>query len=242
VELDRARSRDGQLLPPFVRWDQFVSEYFDWDAGEHVITIGPTGSGKTVLNFELLKYSPIPWVVVFGVKRRDPELYGPFQRRGYQLVHTFNAKPEKQTKFLYVPTTRKQGREARQELAEHFRRAMYDILDHGAWVVYIDDVIVLSRQYNLRIELEDLWQLGRSEEISVVASAQEPVNIPVVAYGSSTWLFVFRNPDMRRVGRIGELTGFNRELAFETILRLPKYEVLAVNKDSGEMVRTKVIR
>jgi hypothetical protein len=226
-----------------VRWDVFTSEWFKWREGEHVVTLGPTGSGKTVLNRELLKLAPIPWIVVFGVKRRDRELYGPFERQGYQRVRSFDpARMDPQgEKVLFVPMTNLEGKEGREYKARAFRNALHAILRTGSVVVYFDDVIYVSRQLGLRTELDDIWALGRSEGISVVASSQEPVNIPPIAYGSSSHLFIFKNPDMYRTRRIGELTGFNRELAFETVLRLPPHEFLYVHKDSGAMVRSKVI-
>jgi hypothetical protein len=41
---------------------------------------------------------------------------------------------------------------------------------------------------------------------------------------------------------MSELTGVNREIAQETILKLPDHEFLYINKSSGRMVRSKVIR
>ena len=76
VRLDRTVTpKGGQPLPPFVRFDRFMADW-RWKQGEHVTTIGPTGSGKTVLNRELLRRRD--FVVVLGVKNRDKELYGPF--------------------------------------------------------------------------------------------------------------------------------------------------------------------
>lgn len=245
LALDQGATRAGAALPPFVRWDAFLRDYFRWEVGQHLITIGPTGSGKTVLNRELLRHAPIPWVVVFGVKRRDPELYGAFEKDGYELVRSFDAHPPPDADHahvLFVPRSEKEGQDRRNEMSQAFRRAIHDILQAGGWVTYFDDVIVMSRQFGLRVELDDLWIRGRSEEISVVASAQEPVNIPPVAYGSSSHLFIFKNPDMYRTRRLGELTGFNRDLAFETVLRLPPHEFLYVNKDTGLMLRSKVLR
>lgn len=206
------------------------------------MSVGPTGSGKTRLNRELLRFSPNPFVVVFGVKRRDVELYGPFERQGYELSRTFNAHTDAdEARILFVPRTDKPGVEGRNERARAFRHALHDIEQAGAWTVYLDDVIYLSRDMGLGEEFRELWQMGRSEGISIVASAQEPVNIPVAAWGASSHLFVFKNPDMYRTRRVGELTGFNRDLAFETILRLPQHEFLYIQKDTGQMMRSKVL-
>lgn len=241
VELDRARTKTGLLLPEFVRFDQFMREWV-WKQGEHVTTIGPTGSGKTVLNRRLLRRREI--TVVLGVKNRDPELYGPFEREGYILIHSnFNAVPDQgEERILFVPRTGAHGSEGREHKTKAFRKVLNDVYDAGYWCVYIDDVQYTATKLRLAPELEELWMLGRSEGVSVVASSQEPVDIPVMAYGMATHLFLFANKDLYRTRRMAELSGVNREVAQETILSLPPHEFLYINKNSGKMVRSKVIR
>lgn len=243
VELDRALTpRGGQGLPPFVRFDLFMRNW-KWEQGEHVTTIGPTGSGKTVLNRQLLRRRD--FVVVLGVKKRDPELYGPFEREGYELVRRFDPEPppgEDQKKVLFVPQTDKHGAEGRTAKARRFRQALNDIYDVGNWTVYADDIQYMADQLKLAAEFEELWILGRSEGVSVVASSQEPVDIPLQAYGMATHLFLFRNNDLRRAQRMAELTGVNREVVQTTILQLPSHEFLYINTRTSEMVRSKVIR
>jgi len=214
-----------------------------WDQGEHVTTIGPTGSGKTVLNRQLLRRRD--FVVVLGVKKRDPELYGPFEREGYELSRTFNAEPppdEDQVKILFVPQTEKHGKEGRDARARRFRQALNDIYDVGSWTVYADDIQYMADQLRLAPEFEELWILGRSEGVSVVASSQEPVDIPLQAYGMATHLFLFRNNDLRRAQRMAELTGVNREIVQTTILQLPSHEFLYVNTRTSTMLRSKVLQ
>ena len=91
-------------------------------------------------------------------------------------------------------------------------------------------------------EFEELWILGRSEWVSVVASSQEPVDIPLQAYGMATHLFLFRNNDLRRAQRMAELTGVNREIVQTTILQLPSHEFLYVNTRTSTMLRSKVLQ
>lgn len=242
LELDQARTKSGFELPPFVRWDRFLATW-RWKQGEHLTTIGPTGSGKTVLNRYLLRRRD--YVVVLGIKQRDPELYKPFQAEGYQLVRKFDAEPGEDSdgeRVLFVPQTDKHGTEGRAAKARKFRQALNDVYDTGYWCLYADDVQYLCDQLRLAPELEELWMIGRSEGVTMVASSQEPVNIPVMAYGMATHLFLFKNPDIYRARRMGELAGMNREIAQETIVRLPDHEFLYINKSSGEMLRSKVIR
>lgn len=243
VELDQAVTPRGKVgLPPFVRFDAFLNDW-RWEQGEHVTTIGPTGSGKTVLNRHLLRRRD--FVVVLGVKKRDAELYGPFERDGFELVRTFNPEPppgEDQVKLLFVPQTDKHGTEGRSARARRFRQALNDIFDVGNWTVYADDIQYMADQLRLAPEFEELWMLGRSEGVSVVASSQEPVDIPLQAYGMATHLFLFRNDDIVRARRMAELTGTNREVTQTTILQLPPHEFLYINKRTGQMIRSKVIR
>jgi hypothetical protein len=243
VALDQARTpRGGHELPPFVRFDRFLASW-EWNQGEHLTSIGPTGSGKTVLNRYLLRRRD--FVVVLGVKQRDPELYAPFERDGYEVVRRFDPEPPADVdreRLLFVPRTDKHGQEGRKARAAKFRQALNDIYDVGNWTVYADDIQYQADQLGLAPEFEELWMLGRSEGVSVVASSQEPVNIPLMAYGMATHLFLFRNNDLRRAQRMAELTGANREVTQHTILALPEHEFLYINRRDGRMVRSKVIR
>lgn len=225
-----------------MRFDRFLTGW-KWNQGEHITTIGPTGSGKTVLNRQLLRRRD--FVVVLGVKKRDPELYGAFERDGYELVRTFDPEPprdEDRVRVLFVPQTDKHGVEGRTARTRRFRQALNDIYDVGYWTVYADDIQYMADQLKLAPEFEELWMLGRSEGVSVVASSQEPIDIPLMAYGMATHLFLFRNNDLRRAQRMAELTGVNREVAQHTILQLPEHEFLYINKTTSEMLRSRVIR
>ena len=241
VALDREPSGE---VAPFVRWDQFITHFHaTWRQGTHVTTIGPTGSGKTVLNRELLRRR---WfVIVLGVKNQDPELYGPFQKMGYQLVHKFEPLPPSEDqphRILFVPTAAGyHGAEARKRKGAAFKAVLNDVYDVGGWTVYADDVQYQSDKLGLRTEFEELLMIGRSEKVSIVGSSQEPVDIPVMFYSAATHLFLFKNPDRYRARRMAELTGVNRDEAERIILSLPPHEFLYINKLTGRMSRSRVL-
>jgi hypothetical protein len=195
-----------------------------------------------VLNRRLLRRRA--FVCLMGVKNKDPELYGPFEAEGYELVHSFDpAPPEdaKQKKVLYVPLSNKHGTEGRQEKGRKFRAVLNDIYDVGYWCAALDDVQYMSDALKVGPELEELWMLGRSEGVTVAASSQEPVNIPVMAYGMATHLFLFGNADVYRAKRMAELTGLERDLTEKVILGLPPHEFLYINRKTRQMLRSKVI-
>lgn len=227
-------------MPPFVRFDVFFDQW-EWEPGQHITVIGPTGSGKTVLVRTLLTRRE--FVVVLGIKNRDPELYGPFQQMGYQVVSNFDPEPEEgDTHIIFKPKLSGPGREAKAAQSDAFREALGEIFLSGFWTVYADDVQYLADNLKLSTEFETFWMLGRSEGISMVASTQEPVDIPVLAYGQATHLFLFNNPDLYRVRRIAELAGVGREVVAEVIPSLPPHEFLYINKLTRGMIRSKVMR
>lgn len=185
---------------------------------------------------------------MLGIKNRDRELYGPFQQDGYQLVRKFDpeldedqeAKPEK---LLFVPQSNKD--DVDDEYAEKgakFRQALNGIRHAGGWTVYTDDLAFMSENLHLRSQFQALWTIARSEGVSLVASSQEPVNIPPLAYTAASHLFFFKQLDRRRADRIGEQAGINRELTREVVLDLPPHEFLYIDASSGRMVRSMVIR
>ena len=245
VRLDR----ETEAVPPFVRWDRFISEW-DWKTGQHVLSVGPTGAGKTRLNRMLLRRAPIPaagargpFVVVFGIKNRDQELYAPFQREGYELVRKFDPHPDDDVRFerlIFAPLSAKFGAQGYQDKERQFREAIHGILREGYWVSYADDINFMSSELHLRDEFKNLWQVGRSEGISVVASSQEPIDIPPMAYSASTHLFLFKFTDDYRVKRVSEFSGMNRQLVRQLLPRLPDHEFIYFNKSTQQLIRSKV--
>ena len=106
----------------------------------------------------------------------------------------------------------------------------------------MDDLQYQVDKLKLATPLEELWQLGRSEGVTVVGSSQEPIDIPPMAYGMATHLFLFRNDDLYRAKRMAELAGRNREVVQTTILDLDHHEFLYLNRATGQMTCSMVLR
>ena len=238
VELD-SESRRGAPMPPFVRWDDFRRRVH-LRQGEHITIVGTTGSGKTVLARELLRDRD--YAAVLGTKNEDEELYGPFQKRGYELTDSFDPEPDAdESRIIFRPRLATPDDKGLAKQRQAFEGMLFEVWEAGGWTLYADEIWYLVVRLKLATIFETFWGAGRSNHITVVASTQLPVSIPLMAFDQATHLFLFRNTDRYRVNRMAEFAGSDNDLARYIIPRLPRHEFLYVDTRSGTMLRSKVI-
>lgn len=226
-------------MPPYLRWDDFRAQ-LRFRQGEHITIVGTTGSGKTLLARELLKFRD--FVAVLGTKRNDPELYGPFENLGYEITEDFDATPEAhESRIIFRPRLSTPDQKGLDRQRQAFEAMLFEVFEAGRWTLYADEIWYLTNRLKLAPIFETFWTAGRTEHISVVASTQLPVSIPLLAFDQATHLFLFKNSDRYRINRMAEFTGSDIDLARYVIPRLPLHEFLYVDTRTGQMVRSKVI-
>lgn len=80
-------------MPDVQRFDRdtFIREYFRYKPGEHVSFIGPTGSGKTTLAYQLLQEvsSKVLQAIVFVMKPRDDTATKWNKKLGFKRVRNW---------------------------------------------------------------------------------------------------------------------------------------------------------
>lgn len=181
------------------------------------------------------------YTVVLGTKNKDPELYGPLEKLGYELVDTFDPVPARaESRVIFRPrmTTPDDKGLAKQRAA--FEAMLFEVWAVGGWTIYADEIFTLTNRLKLATTFETFWTSGRTEEITLVVATQLPVSIPLLAFDQATHLFLFRNTDKYRIARMAEFTGADSELARYLIPRLPRHEFLYVDTRAGTMLRSKV--
>lgn len=251
VELDslvvKPRGHEPVALPPYIDWPSFhrwFAEHWNSDldyGAEHVVIVGQAGSGKTTLAVRGLL--PLrPYVVVFGTKTRDSSLYDPLIAQGFIKTDTFDAGNTKQPKVIFVPKLAEPSKEALAAQREKFRKALVGIFQTGGWCVYLDEVRYLSETLKLENELNTLWLQGRSLYVTMVASTQRPVSIPLNAFEQATHSFLFRISGHDDRKRASEFQGMHSPVVFETVGRLPPHELLYIDSVEDVLARTKVER
>lgn len=225
-------------MPPYERWDRFATKV-NFRQGEHITIVGTTGSGKTVLARELLEYRN--FTAVLGTKNEDNELYKPFEKRGYELVDQFDPKPGRdESRIIFRPRMTTPDRKGIAKQREAFERMLFQVWEYGGWTLYADEIWYLTSELNLDQTFKLFWTAGRSNHITVVASTQLPVSIPLLAFDQATHLFLFRNTDRRRIDRMSEFAGADSDILRYLIPRLPRHEFVYVDTRRGTMIRSKV--
>lgn len=206
-----------------------------WLVGQHMALLARTRSGKTTFARSVLEIRD--WVVVFGTKPRDAELYEGFQRRGYVIRDSWSPDDLSENRVIFRPggslTDTDQQRRA-------FTKALDQIYQVGGWTVYIDEVLVLARDLSMERILNRMWTQAASNDVTMVAGTQRPRGVPLNMLEQSEWFALWKVAEREDRDRAAELLGAQRTMAQEAMVRLPRYEFLLVNAVEDLAWRSKV--
>jgi hypothetical protein len=203
--------------------EEFLAERFRYKAGEHVTILGPTGSGKTQLAYQLLgatAHPKLPGLVVV-TKPRDATVEAWSKRTGFTRTRSWPPPfmPLRQPPgWVLWPKHRFDMDPDVDDLhiAEQVCSLLHRSYKSGNKIVFADEVQELCelqvpvsqrRRLNPERRLITLWARGRSMKAGLWAASQRPANIPLHAYSSPEHLFLAFDNDKRDRDRFRDIGG-----------------------------------
>jgi hypothetical protein len=221
-----------------LNWDEF-REFFkvNWQPGQHVGVIAPTGAGKTTFSggiLDLRKY-----VLAIDPKGGDETLGGVNLRRlvdwpgERQMTRILDEDERKSRPSRYVVGPVVHRGEDLPKLRSAVQKALNGAFDMGGWTVYVDEAQVTAdrRMMNLSAELDKLLIAARGKKVSVILSMQQPKWVTSASFSQPSWMAIGYTRDTDAVNRIAEMMGRPKAEIRGAIKGLSEYCWLVVGRD-----------
>lgn len=226
----------GSANIPYEPWRRFEASH-EFRQGDHVTGIARTGRGKTTLFARGLLHR-YPFVVYLGTKEEDESSYPYLLRHGFKFTKDAKLDYRKSPRVIFRPGPFGISKADKEAQADRFGAVLAVAYAQKQWAIYADEVAYLD-EIGLSDELEAIWRTGRGRKITMLAATQNPVSIPRVAFDQVSHLFLWRQTEVDRVRRIGEMAGEQSAVVRALLPTLPEFEALYVNTTTDELVRTR---
>jgi hypothetical protein len=229
--------------------DVFVTEVFDYEPGEHVTIVGPTGTGKTTLAYDLIDQyatSKVPAVILVK-KPRDGIVKKFSKTTGFKVTQTWppiwsrgwNKKQgglgKKRRGFVYWPKRDLSNlRKDNKRIATNFEKVITECYRKGSRILFVDDLVGVSKELGLEPVLTTVYMEGRSMECGLWGAIQRPYHAPVIMYGAAEHVILFKDPDKRSIDRYKEIGGIDPLLVETLVNNLKKHQFLYIGRNRGE--------
>lgn len=217
-----------------VEWPAFLAERFEWEQGEHLSVVGPTGTGKTTLCKAILPRRR--FVVALATKPKDTNLEA-MTRQGYRKIKEWPPPALVERALLWPKYRGKRDLPAQRRIIEH---ALSDGFEKGGWTFFVDELAYLCEMLRLDLDLKLIWQQGRSNGNTLVGCTQRPAFVPLDMYSAATHLFFFGTNDKRDLDRIGGIGSIDPATIRHFVAHLAEHDALYLNTRSGAMAVTRV--
>lgn len=232
--------------PPDKPWhisrQVFFDEHWDYDAGQHVTIIGRTGSGKSVLGFELAEVtmSPLLPSITLAGKPRDKTIEGFRKRNQLDRVTTWpppvvksiwrKAANEHPSGWVLWPKHSFNPERDDYNMAVQFQKAILDSYRRGNRILIADEITEIQNDLKLKREVKAVWSRGRSMGCGLWSFTQRPAWVDPLAYNSAEHVFLAYEPDATNRKRFGEIGGVDPKLVEQLVMELDKYEFLYIRR------------
>lgn len=216
----------------------------NWQQGEHVAIIGPTGSGKTTISQMLLDLRG--YVAVLAVKRTDETLdrflEGPkYGRKKYKVIKKWPPTyPDTRVILWLKPKELGVTNEQRTKL----REALNTIYLSGGWTVFFDDAGYITGFLGMGAQLGIMLNQGRSDHLTVVVAMTQPKSIvarlPSETFKQCRHQLIFKFDNVNEIKAIAEIAGIDWHRLQQMIGELGDHDFIYKGKGKLVLVRNEL--
>lgn len=217
--------------------DEFLRDYWDYRAGQHVTIIGPNGRGKSTLGFQLLNATVSPKMrgYVLVSKPRDETIDAFTKQLRFKTIETYPPSTEllhKQRGYMLRPYQSLKDLKADNARLHHqFKTCMMDCYgSKKPVIVFADEVQELQSSLGLKNECEAFWKRGRSLQSGLWALAQRSAYNSQDMYNAPEHLFLFNDPDKKNRIRFGEIGGVDPDTVVQVTGSLTQFQTLYIKR------------
>ena len=229
-----------------VKWSELEPEFIStWGRpngkveSEHISIVGPTGSGKTRFQANMLEKRNAmrgSHSMVIATKPADATL----RSMKWPIVRKYPPPYGKHEKFILWPQTDRDPQKAQLLQQYWIHEALTDIWVEGAnTVVAFDEIAYVEQELNMRKLITRYWREARSLGITIVATTQRPRNVTRYMWSEPTWLIAFRPDDEDEARRVAEIIG-GRKRFTDPLLELEEYEFIITKRRAKEAYISKL--
>jgi hypothetical protein len=228
-----------------VSWDDIGPEFYErwgWPKGkreaEHVAILGPTGSGKSVLQTEIVKERSRrrgSFVTILATKPADKTI----TKLGWPIIRKWPPPYDKAPKHVFWPLSGKPG-DSLVEQQQEIRFFLDSIWEPEAnRVVLFDEIAYIEDELRLKQVIARYWREARSLGITIIAGTQRPRFVSRYMFTEPTWVFAFSPTDEEEAKRVAQICGSQKRFIDE-LMNLGPHEFVLANKRTKQAYISKL--
>lgn len=221
---------------------EFLNDVWDYNPGEHVSFIGPTGSGKTTLAYQLLEKTATEDnpVIILVMKPRDKTVESFSKKAKYRTVRFWPPVPSiwspgKKPGYVLWPKHTFDPDIDDENHENIFRTVLRDSYAKGNRIIFADETYSLTNEMPLERDLVRIWSKGRSMETGLWAATQKPTHVPLWMYSQPEHIYLAYDPDKRARDRFGEIGGVDPKLIMNVVNNLKPHQWLYIRRSDRAM-------
>jgi len=235
------RSADPLQDARYIARAEFYDRFWDYQPGEHVTILGPTGDGKTRLAFELLActaHPRLPFIALVTKPQGGDSTVTKFARD--MKVKTIRSWPPPPVTTLFErktpgwvlwPKTSFDDLTGSEENQHYqFARCMSDSFKKRNRIIFADELFWLTKHLGMQRRTDHIHTQGRGLGVGLWVCSQRPRDIPMNAYSQAEHIFMSNDRDVEARKRYAEIGGVDRHLILHNLARLRKYELLYIKR------------